>query len=250
MKHLLLVAALCAVPSAALAGPSAKDKKEAKKHIKAATQAHKQEKFDVALTELQAAYALDPQPDVLYAIGQVQVKLGNCPEAIMSYEQFLETTPAPEVADAANEAIRVCRDQLAAQQPPPQPPEANPQPVAPPSPPPPPPAPEGKAFYSDVVGDVLVVGGAVAVVTGVSLYVSARGTIDDAEAAPTYAEQQSLVDDAHSKRMYAVIAGSVGVVAIGVGVWRFTRSGGGAEKPSVAVVPTTTGGLVTFAGRF
>jgi len=249
MKHLLLLAALCAVPSTAVAGPSAKDKKAAKKHIKAATEAHKQEKFDVALTELQAAYALDPQPDMLYAIGQVQVKLGNCPEAIMSYEQFLETTPAPEVADAANEAIRVCRDQLAAQQPAPPPPETNPQPVAPP-PPPPPPVAEGKAFYRDVLGDVLVVGGAVAVVTGVSLYVSARGTIDDAEAAPTYAEQQSLVDDAHSKRMYAVIAGSVGVVAIGVGVWRFTKGRGDAEKTSVAVVPTTTGGLVTFAGRF
>jgi hypothetical protein len=249
MKHLLLLAALCAVPSIALAGPSAKDKKAAKKHIKAATDAHKQEKFDVALTELQAAYALDPQPDMLYAIGQVQVKLGNCPEAIMSYEQFLETTPAPEVADAANEAIRVCRDQLAAQQPVPPPPETNPQPVAPP-PPPPPPAAEGKAFYSDVLGDVLVVGGTVAVVTGVSLYVSARGTIDDAEGAPSYAEQQSLVDDAHSKRMYAVIAGSVGVVAIGVGVWRFTKGRRDPEKTSVAVVPTTTGGLVTFAGRF
>jgi tetratricopeptide (TPR) repeat protein len=250
MKHVLLIAALCAVPLTAMAGPSAKDKKEAKQHIKAATEAHKQEKFDVALTELQAAYALDPQPDVLYAIGQVQVKLGNCPEAIMSYQQFLDTKPAPDVADAANEAIKVCREQLAAQPPAPQPPpDANPQPVAPLPPPPPPAAPEGKAFYSDVLGDVLVVGGAVAVVTGVSLYVGARGTIDDAEAAPTYAEQQSLVDDAHSKRMYAVIAGSVGVVAIGVGVWRFTKHSS-AEKTSVAVVPTTTGGLVTFAGRF
>ena len=247
MKHLLLIAALCAT---ATAGPSAKDKKEAKKHIKAATDAHQQQKFDVALTELQAAYALDPQPDLLYAIGQVQVKLGNCPEAIMSYEQFIESKPAPEVADAANEAIKVCREQLAAQPPPPPPPEAAPQPVAPPPPPASPPAPEGKAFYSDVLGDVLVVGGAVAVVTGVSLYVSARGTIDDAEKAPTYAEQQSLVDDAHSKRMYAVIAGSVGAVAIGVGVWRFTKASSSAEKTSVAVVPTTTGGLVTFAGRF
>lgn len=248
MKHLLLIAALCAVPFTASAGPSAKDKKDAKAHIKAATEAHKQEKFDVALTELEAAYALDPQPDLLYAIGQVQVKLGNCPEAIMSYEQFLDSKPAQEPADAANEAIKVCREQLAAQQPPPPPPEPTPAP-APAAPPPPPAVPEGKPFYSDVVGDVLVGAGAVAAVTGVSLYVSARGTIDDAEKAPTYAAQQTLVDDAHSKRLYAVIAGSVGVAAIGVGVWRFTRSSG-TEKTSVAVVPTTTGGLVTFAGRF
>ena len=248
MKHQLLIGALlCAVPLTAFGGPSAKDKKEAKKHIKAATTAHSQEKFDVALTELQAAYALDPQPDVLYAIGQVQVKLGNCPEAIMSYEQFIDSKPAAEVADAANEAIRVCREQLAAQQPPPPPP---PDPIPQPAPVATAPVattPEGKAFYSD---DVLVVGGAVATVTGISLYVSARGTIDDAEKAPTYAEQQSLVDDAHSKRMYAVIVGSVGVAAIGVGVWRFTKTRSAAEKTSVAFVPTTTGGLVTFAGRF
>lgn len=249
MKHLLLIGALCAGPLTAMAGPSAKDKKEAKKHIKAATAAHSKEQFDVALTELQAAYALDPQPDLLYAIGQVQVKLGNCPEAIMSYEQFIESKPAAEVADAANEAIRVCREQLAAQPPPPPPPDLTPQPAPAPPPPATPPAPEGKAFYSDVVGDVLVVGGAVGLVTGISLYVSARGTIDDAEQAPTYAEQQSLVDDAHGKRMYSVILGSVGVAAIGVGVWRFTKTRS-TEKTSVALVPTTTGGLVTFAGRF
>lgn len=248
MKQLLLIGALCALPFTADAGPSAKDKKEAKKHVKAATQAHKEEKFDVALSELQAAYALDPQPDLLYAIGQVQVKLANCPEAIMSYEQFIESKPAEEFVDAANEAIRVCREQLAAQQPPPPPtPEPTPQPVAPP--PPPPAAPEGKAFYSDVLGDVLVVGGTVAVVTGVSLYVSARGKLGDAEKATTYDAAQTLVDDAHSKRMYAVIAGSVGAVAIGVGVWRFTRSAG-TEKTTLAVVPATSGGLVTFAGRF
>lgn len=248
MKHLLLIAALCAVPLVAAAGPSAKDKKEAKKHRAAATEAHKQEKFDVALTELKAAYALDPQPDLLFAMGQVQVKLGNCPEAIMSYEQFVASTQTAEFVDAANEAIKACQDQLAAQPPPPPPPELKPEP-APAPPPPVATAPEGKPFYSDVVGDVLVGAGAVATVTGVSLYFSARGTIDDAEKAPTYAEQQSLVDDAHSKRMYAVILGSVGVAAIGVGVWHFTKSAS-TEKTAVALVPTTTGGLVTFAGRF
>jgi tetratricopeptide (TPR) repeat protein len=245
MKHLLLLGALCALPMTAYAGP--KEKAQAKKHVKAATEAHKQQKYDVALTELQAAYALDPSPDTAYAIGQVQVKLGNCPEAIMSYETFIESKPDPDAAAAANEAIKLCREQLAAQQPPPPPSEPAPQPTPPPTPPPP--APEGKAFYQDVVGDVLVGGGVIAFGAGIALYLGARGTLDDAEKAPTYAEQQSLVDDAHSKRMYAVILGSVGVAAIGVGVWRFTKVGSETEK-TVALVPTTTGGVVTLSGRF
>lgn len=230
----------------ALAGP--KEKAQAKKHVKAATQAHKLQNYELALAELQAAYALDPSPDTAYAIGQVQVKLGNCPEAIMSYSTFVESKPEPEAAAAANEAIKLCREQLAAQPPPPPPPDPTPQPPAPPAPPPPA-SPEGKAFYQDVVGDVLVGGGVIAFGAGIALYLGARGTIDDAEKAPTYGEQQSLVDDARSKRMYAVILGSVGVAAIGVGVWRFTKVGSATEK-TVALVPTTTGGVVTLSGRF
>lgn len=247
MKHLLLLGALCALPLTANAGP--KEKAAAKKHVKAATAAHANQNYELALSELQAAYALDPAPDTAYAIGQMQIKLGNCPEAIMSYEKFIESKPAPEFVDAANEAIKTCREQLAAQQPPPPPPPE-------PTPQPPPPAapvtdpPEGKAFYQDVVGDVLVGGGVIAFGAGIALYLGARGTIDDAEKAPTYAEHQSLVDDAHSKRMYAVILGSVGVAAIGVGVWRFTKVGSDPNEKSVALVPTTTGGLVTLSGRF
>lgn len=247
MKHLLLLGALCALPMTADAGP--KERAQAKKHVKAATAAHKQQKWDVALTELQAAYALDPSPNTAYAIGQVQVKLGNCPEAIMSYETFIESKPDPDAAAAASEAIKTCREQLAAQPPPPPPPDPAPQPPPPPAPAPAPAAPEDKAFYEDVVGDVLVGGGVIAFGAGIALYLGARGTLDDAEKAPTYGEAESLVDDAKSKRMYAVILGSVGVAAIGVGVWRFTKVGRESEK-TIALVPTTTGGLVTLSGRF
>jgi tetratricopeptide (TPR) repeat protein len=253
MKHLAIVA-LCAFPLAAHAAPKRKGqggkkqqkveakKTEAKKHIAAATEAHQAEKYDVALTELQAAYDLDPQPDLLYAIGQVQVKLNNCPEAIMSYEKFLESKPATEPASAANEAITTCREQLAAQPPPPPPPDPVPQP-APPRPP------ESKPFYKDVLGDALVGVGVAAATGGVVFYLGARGKLDDAEKAATYAEHEKLVGEAKSQRNIAVLLGGVGVVAIGVGVWHWTRFGGGGEQ-RVALVPTTDGGLVTWAGTF
>lgn len=239
MKHLLVVA-LVALPLAAFAGP--KEKQQAQEHIQKATEAHQAEKYDVALTELEAAYALDPQPDLLYAIGQVHVKLDQCEKAIESYEKFIATNPPEEPTAAANEAIDTCKTQIAAQTPPPAP-EPTPQPP----PPAPPPQPEGRPFYTDIVGSALVGGGLVSSVVGIVLYTNARGTLDDAEAAPTYSEHERLVDDARTKRNIGVVFGAVGVAAIGVGVWHWMKY---RSESSVTVAPTGSGGMVSWMRRF
>lgn len=241
MKHLFVIA-LVAFPLAVFAGP--KQKQEAQKHIDAATEAHGQGKYDVALAELQAAYALDAQPDLLYAIGQVHVKLGQCEEAIASYEKFLAANPPEEPTAAANEAIASCRKQLAeAQQSPP--PDPEPQPQPPPAAPPP--APEGRPFYTDVIGSALVGAGVVSLAVGGVMYASARGTLDDAEAAMTYSDHERLVDDAHSKRNIAVALGAVGIAAVGVGVWHYMKY---SSEQAVTVTPTASGGMVTWMGAF
>ena len=238
MKH-LLVFALLALPAVAIAGP--KEKAEAQKHIEKATTAHQNGKYDVALTELQTAYALDPQPDLLYAIGQVHVKLGKCPDAIGSYEKFLATNPPAEPAAAAREAIETCQKEA------PPPPEPTPEPAPPPQPPPPPPAPERRPFYTDVIGSSLVGVGVVSVVVGVVMYSTAVSTLDDAEAAITYDMHKDLVDDAHGKRNLGLVFGAVGIAAIGVGVWHYTKF---RSEQTVAVAPTASGGMVTWMGRF
>lgn len=240
MKQLVVLAALLAFPLAANAGP--KEQAEAQAHIKKATAAHQAGTFDVALTELEAAYALDPQPDLLYAIGQVHVKLNNCPVAITYYEKFLATSPGPEPSTAANEAITSCREQLAAQPPPPEP-QPQPQPE-----PPPPPPPESKKF--DIIGTTLVGVGVVSTIVGVVMYSGAINKLDDAENAPTYQESQDLIDDAHSKRTLAVIFSVAGVAAIGVGAWHYLHFRKTEAKPAVSVTPTTTGGMVTWQGSF
>jgi tetratricopeptide (TPR) repeat protein len=243
MKH-LLVFALIALPAVAFAGP--KEKAEAKKHVDAATQAHQKGKYDVALTELQTAYGLDPQPDFLYAMGQVQVKLGKCDDAIASYEKFLGTNPPAEPAAAAKEAIETCQKQAPPPPPEPTPPPPEPTPAPAPTPPPPPPA-ERKAFYTDKIGSALVGTGVVSMVVGVVFYSSAVSTLDDAEAATTYAKHEELVDDAHMKRNVGVVFGAVGLAAIGVGVWHYTQY---RSEQAVTVAPTTSGGMVTWMGRF
>jgi tetratricopeptide (TPR) repeat protein len=239
MKQLALVAALVLLPLAAHANP--KDKAQAQSHIQKATQAHQAGNYDSALMELEAAYALDPQPDLLYAIGQVHVKLDNCQVAISFYERFLESNPGPEPSAAANEAISNCRAKL------PTTAEPEPEPEPLPAPDPAPPPPQARAF--DPIGTTLVGLGVVSTLVGVVMYSSAISTLDEAEAAPSYAEHERLVDDASSKRTYAVVFGVAGVAAIGVGAWHYLRFRK-AEQARVAVTPTTSGGMITWMGRF
>jgi len=102
--HLLL--ALSLVSATAFAGP----KQAAKKHVDKAMKAHAEGKFDVALTELRAAYKLDPQPDLLYAMGQVYSKLGRCTDATESFEKFRKAKKKDStIAKVVDEAIAACK---------------------------------------------------------------------------------------------------------------------------------------------
>ena len=230
-------------------------KSEAKVHIEAATKLHATGKFTEALEELRLAYAIDPQPELLYATGQVHVQLGNCPRAIAFYERFLASKPAAVAAAAAKEAIETCKSA-----PPPEP-EPVPVPVpvpvttAPEPPQPPPPQPEqppsaGTPWYRDVIGDVLVSGGVVASVMSVVFYQQMSSKLDDADAAMSYDAHQAARDDAASKRNLSLAFGAGGVVLIGAGVVRYMIRDRGDRRSSVAVTPTTDGGLITMMGRF
>ena len=244
-RAVVVFALVAAFASRAHADPKA----EAKKHVERATAAHAHGKYDVALSELTLAYSLDPQPQLLYAIGQVHVKLGHCDEAIDFYERFLASKPDPAAADEAKQAIETCKSHPVEAAPPPAPPPVQEPPhPAPPPPPPPPAARGGGAFYSDVVGDALAGAGAVALVIGALEYRSALSDLDSADQQTTYAAHAKLVDDAHSARTIAVVAGIGGVALVGAGVYRFmTRDRG---EHGVAVVPTHGGGFVTWSGRF
>ncbi len=215
MKKLLLLAVLASTP--AFANP----KQEAKVHIDKATAFHGEGKFKEALDELTLAYALDPKPELLYAIGQVHVQLGNCQQAISFYQRFLSTKPAAGPASAAKEAIQTCKTSPPKTEPvktepvktepvktepakiepvKTEPVKTEPVKTEPPPPvepvktePPPPhldpipprkeePVSTGpKPWYKDVIGDALVAGGVGAGVASVIFYLGAKSKLDDAE---------------------------------------------------------------------
>jgi tetratricopeptide (TPR) repeat protein len=217
-------------------------KADAQVHIAKAQVANDAGKYTDALNELNTAYTLDPDPQLLYAIGQVHAQLGQCDEAKTFYQRFLDTKPDKDSAAVATEAMKSCKSEPV--KPPP------PVPDQPPPPPPPSPAPaaSSKPIYSDVVADALVGGGVLAGLVAVFEYKSALGSLDDADHAATFDARKQLEDDAHGKRTLSVVFALGGIALIGGGVAHYmlhrdTASG-------VAIVPTSGGGMVTFRGGF
>jgi tetratricopeptide (TPR) repeat protein len=236
---------------------SANPKAEAKQHVDRAAELHEQGKFAEALDELKTAFSLHPKSELLYAMGQLHVLLGQCPQAITYYRRYLATKPASDTANAAIEAIEVCKTN-----PPPAPPRddppvgATPPVIDKPSPPassaPLPPEPEiaaGRAWYGDYIADALVVGGVAAGVVGIFEYRSAMQNRDRADTATNFQSYVDLVDLAHSQRATGIVFGAVGAALVAAGGLHYMLT----DRPArhaVAIGPSQGGGVVTWTGRF
>lgn len=66
--------------------------------------------YAAAVVELEAAYAIEPAPKLLYAWAQAERFLGNCEKAVPLYEQFIATDPGGEALEVAKEGIRKCEE--------------------------------------------------------------------------------------------------------------------------------------------
>ncbi|HEX3763010.1 MAG TPA: hypothetical protein VHW23_30145 [Kofleriaceae bacterium] len=98
-------------------------------HVARGRRLYDQGDFGHARDELLAAYQLEPRPELLFALGQVELQLGRFAQAIDDYQRFLATGPAPDQAALAQQAIGAARARLAEK------PVAAPPPAAPPRPP-------------------------------------------------------------------------------------------------------------------
>lgn len=254
MRLALTVLTTLALATRVHAGP----KEEAAAHIERGTQAHAAGDYRGALVELQAAYKLDPQPELLYAIGQVYVKLDDCREAISYYERFLATKPDREAASEIDGAIAECKKRLPAApakpaEPPPKPPEPSSKPAEPPKPIEAPPSLQADVaapWYKDKLGTGLVIGGVIAAVVGLAVYNSAVSDLDAAEAATRLDTYNQLVEDAHTKRTSSVILVGGGVALVGAGVARYLLRDRSRETRGIALAPTRGGGVVHWTVRF
>ena len=250
----IVVFACAALSARAFADP----KQEAAQHVQASAKLFQDGKFNEALGELTAAYDLDPQPGLLYSIGQIHVKLGDCTQAIESYRKFLDTKPDPKPTEAAREAIAACEQKLQAEGKPL--PETSPAtitqteraPPPPPTPPPPPPAvaPTKPAWYADPVLDTLAFGGVAGAVIGVIYYSKMSSDYNSAEHAASYATHHSLVESGHTAQAICAVASASGGALIVGAVLRYIVFDRPDEPSTVGIVPTRDGAAVTWSGRF
>jgi tetratricopeptide (TPR) repeat protein len=247
LKRLLVVAALAASPHIA----SADSKAEAKQHVEKAMKLHEEGKLAETLDELKTAYALDPQPDLLYAMGQIHVGLGQCTQAITYYERYLATKPDPGTANAAKEAIDACKKNppRVVDDKPPAPESIKPEPKPEPAMPPPvrETATESAAWYTDIIGDALVALGIVGGVFSAVEYHAATTDRSNADKAATYQAYSDLVDSAKSKQTLAIVAGGAGAALVVGGALHFVIAD---HSTKVAVTPAPGGGMLSIAGRF
>ncbi len=240
---LVVLLALAAAPGTARADAKA----GAKLRMERAAELHRAGNFAAAMNELAVAYTLDPQPEMLYGIGQLHVALGDCSQAILFYERFLSTRPDPVPAAAATEAIETCRtdpDSLKAGAASGAAPLAGSRPDEAPG--------DGPTrWYADKAGGALLGGGIVLGAIAVATYASARSDLDAAEAAPDAATHDELADRAGDKRTIAAVIGVAGIGLAGAAITRYvlvSRRAG--TRAAVGIAPASGGGLVTWSARF
>jgi tetratricopeptide (TPR) repeat protein len=199
--------------------------------------AYEEGDYETVRKELLKQYALEPRTELLFALGQVELNLGNYEAAIRYYEQFIARGPTEEQIALAQQAIGAARMRLASpqQEPPPPPPPAPPAPERPPVPP--------RQWHMEDTG-LAALGGAAVLVGGGLLYYSHRLGNDTGG---NLSEYDARLEQARITRWTGAGIAAAGALVIGVTVlrWRL-RPDGGALSASIAPGTAT----FAFTGRW
>ncbi len=101
-------------------------------HYQQAEQAYQAGRYEDALRELQAAYAVRPWPQLLFNMGKACQKLGRAQQALDYFDRYLRADLT--ITAEARAKVEAIQAELRAQLPPPEPPRAEPPSQEPPMP--------------------------------------------------------------------------------------------------------------------
>ncbi len=87
-------ARLAAATRTAPSGPSREEQFE--EHYRAALAFYQQARYPEAIAEFEVAYGIDPQPLLIFNVGQAYRKAGRLAEARAKYQEYLDKDPAAE----------------------------------------------------------------------------------------------------------------------------------------------------------
>lgn len=106
-----------------------------------------------AVAELDAAYAIERHPDLLFVRAELRRRLGECRAAVKLYRAFIATTPSEPATDQATAGIAACETTLGAGAPIEQPAPVS---ATPESPAAPAPAAARRPWHRDPAGGALL----------------------------------------------------------------------------------------------
>ena len=221
----------------ALAATADADELTADMHLARARDAHVRGDFAAARTELLAAYTLDARPELLFALGQAELNLGNYDAAIDYYEQFIATNPGDDQVALAQQAIGATRMRRAQPPPPPSPhvvTNAEPErPVVI----------HHRPWKIEDTG--LVTLGGIAVVLGGSLVVYSRQLANDRSG--TLSDYDGRLENARTTRWTGIGIASGGALLISAALirWRLRPDG-----PELTATVTPAGSQLSIVGAW
>jgi tetratricopeptide (TPR) repeat protein len=240
---------LCAVPAAARAEESKQENKQAlaRSLFNFGIGEYKAKDYEAATASLAKSQSLDPRPETLYALAQAERLANQCKEALVHYEQLLETLKDEKVLQRVRENIDLCK-QIEAGKPAPveQKKEDIVQRDAPTI--------EYRTIVRterkrDVLSVVLFVGGGIAVSGGAAGYLISRSLAKDADHAQSIEEYNRKYDQSRQLRWGSYAAGGVGAILFTVALIRVI-GGGKSETRRVAVAPIRGGSVVSWSGHW
>lgn len=209
---------------------------------------YKAKQYDAAAASMGKAYALDPQPDTLYALAQSQRLAGNCKDAITNYQKLLDTTKDDSTVSTVKASLALCQQIESGQKPAEQPVDAK---VA-----------EQRdaptiqirtVYRTEQHNDRLTIAmyavGGVALGGAATTYLLARSTRNDADHATSLADYNDLYDRAARLRWVAYGATGVGLALVGVATYRVIW-GNKDTPPDVALVPISGGSLLAWSSSW
>jgi tetratricopeptide (TPR) repeat protein len=174
-------------------------------------EAYEKGDYEAVRRELLKAYQLTARAEYLFALGQVELHLGNYDAAIRYYEQFIARGPSEEEIALAQQAIGAARMRMA---------QPKPKPVPPPPPPPPPPR---REWYAQDTWFVAAGGAAIAIGGGL-LYYSHRLGDDHSGTLSDYDDRVRL---SRTTMWSGAAVAAAGAIVIGVTLvrWRLRPDG-------------------------
>lgn len=217
----------------ARAAPEVLQDAEALAHFEQATRYFNEQDYAAAIPELKAAYALEPNPMLLYAWAQAERLAGSCTRAVELYRRFIATDPAPDQRQLAEANLLDCEAEL------PDPVEAEtpddldamededetvpPRDDAPPRP-----------WYADPAGGVLTGLGVGGVIGGGVMMAIARRKAREAPNAAIEGDYLQVRDEANRLNTVGIVVLSAGSALVLGGVIRYAvkRSAGRADRQS------------------